>query len=306
MSPLASPPGPGGILRWIAVVAATVALLLHAAARPATGQESPTAAASVEAGVRQAGSRAPHEATSPRAGMVRIPAGAYTPQYATGEGAVSVEGFALDLVPVTVEAFLDFVERSPEWRRDRVARVFADTAYLGSWAGPLDPGLGDDALRRPVTEVSWFAARAYCAWRGARLPTTAEWEYAAAASETEADAFGDPAFDRWLLSLYGSRPGPDELPPVGRTFRNAYGVWDLHGLVWEWTADFNNQMLTGAGRDDRGLDRQLFCAAGSAGATDLKDYAAFLRYSFRSSLEGAYAGRLLGFRCAANPDTAAG
>lgn len=283
MSPLLLRNGSTGPLRR-AAVAGIAALLLHAAAPELEGQ-APAPPASVGG-----------------AEMIEIPPGVFTPQYATGNGAVEVEAFALDRTPVTVAGFLDFLEAHPEWRRSRVKPVFADDAYLASWSGDLDPGLEDDALRRPVTEVSWFAARSYCAWRGARLPTTDEWEYAAAASETEADASGEAAFDRRLLSLYGRRPPADALPPVGRTFRNVHGVWDLHGLVWEWTADFNNQMLTGAGRDDRGLDRQLFCAAGSVGATDLKDYAGFLRYSYRSSLTGAYSGRLLGFRCATGRD----
>ena len=100
------------------------------------------------------------------------------------------------------------------------------------------------------------------------------------------------------LQLHGRRPEPHALPPVGRTFRNDLGVWDLHGLVWEWTDDFNAEMLSGAGRDDRGLDRELFCAAGSAGVSDPSDYAAFLRASFRASLDGTRGGLTLGFRCA--------
>lgn len=239
-----------------------------------------------------------------QSGTVRIPGGEYVPHYALTddpEPRVGIGAFELDAAPVTVGQYLDFVRARPEWRRSRAPLVLAGPDYLGSWTGDLEPDATGAGPRRPVTGVSWFAARAYCSWRDMRLPTTDEWEYAAGAGETTTDGFRDGELNRRLLALHFGRPGPDELPAVGGTFRNAYGAWDLHGLVWEWTSDFNNQMLTGAGRDDQSLDRSLFCAAGSVGATDIENYAAFLRYAFRSSLTGDYNGRLLGFRCAASP-----
>ncbi len=227
---------------------------------------------------------------------VTVPAGSYRPLLVTGDGDQRlVDAFRLDAVAVTVGDFLDFVERHPEWRRSQARALFVGDAYLGSWSDDLDPGAtGRD---RPVTEVSWFAARAYCGARGGRLPTTDEWEYAA--SFPEAGASDAPAaLHARFLSLQSARPGPRELPPVGRTVENRLGIWDLHGVIWEWTADFNNEMLSGAGRDDRGLDRGLFCAAGSVGVPDPSDYAGFLRSAFRTSLDGSRGGLLLGFRCA--------
>jgi formylglycine-generating enzyme required for sulfatase activity len=72
----------------------------------------------------------------------------------------------------------------------------------------------------------------------------------------------------------------------------------LHGLVWEWVADFNTAMVTGDARGDTGLDRQLFCGSGSQGARDVQNYPAFMRYAFRSSLKASYCVHNLGFRCA--------
>src|SRR3546814_17936234 len=95
--------------------------------------------------------------------------------------------------PVTNAEFLSFVKAHPQWRRDRVATVLAETRYLSHWKGPET--LGDDALpEQPVVQVSWFAASAYCEAQGGRLPTWSEWEYVAAADETRHAARKAPAW----------------------------------------------------------------------------------------------------------------
>jgi formylglycine-generating enzyme required for sulfatase activity len=238
--------------------------------------------------------------------MVRIPPGSYRPLYGRpGADSIRVTAFHLDRDPVTRGAFLAFVREHPEWRRDRIAsRVAERGVYLADWAGPLDAG---DAMarRRPVTNVSWFAARAYCEAQGKRLPTTHEWEYAAAASETAADATRDPAFMQRLVTLYASRPHP--LPPVGSGFRTVHGVRDLHGRAWEWVEDFDPRRVAhdhgahdqGAhGRGVQGL-RDPSCAGAALGALDPTNYAAFLRFAFRSGLTERSTLETLGFRCAA-------
>src|SRR3546814_8859512 len=69
-----------------------------------------------------------------------------------------VAPFGLQKRPVTNAEFLAFVKAHPQWRRDRVATVLAETRYLSHWKGPET--LGDDALpQQPVVQVSWFAAR---------------------------------------------------------------------------------------------------------------------------------------------------
>ena len=70
------------------------------------------------------------------------------------------------------------------------------------------------------------------------------------------------------------------------------------GLVWEWVDDFNTAMVTGESRADTGLERDLFCGAGAAGAKDSSDYAAFMRSALRSSLQANNTTTSLGFRCA--------
>ncbi|HKJ02349.1 MAG TPA: formylglycine-generating enzyme family protein [Longimicrobiales bacterium] len=231
--------------------------------------------------------------------VVSLPGGTYHPFYvsASDTAGVTVEAFRLDVRPVTVGEFLVFVVADAAWRRGAAPPALVGSDYLSRWDDVLDPGVG---IRpdQPVTEVSWFAARAYCRWAGGRLPTTAEWEYAAQANDTLRDATGDPGFNHQVLALYTARVPGEGLPPAGTTDRNAFGLRDLHGLVWEWTSDFNNQTLTGGGREDRGLDRQRFCAAGSLGVADLTNYAGFLRWSYRASLVGSTSAQQLGFRCA--------
>lgn len=227
--------------------------------------------------------------------MARIPAGRYVPLFINGRPSVQVDAFALDRHPVTRAEYLAFVRAQPRWQRGRVPRAFAGTGYLASWPAALSVGTEVDA-RRPVTEVSWFAARAFCTWRGARLPTTDEWEYAALASETSRNASRDRAFIARVLQLYRTpRPVP---PVVGSGFRNAYGVSDLHGVVWEWVLDFNSVLISDDSRATSGRDHPLFCAAGVVGATDPNNYPAFLRYGFRAALEGRTTVGSLGFRCA--------
>jgi sulfatase modifying factor 1 len=233
-------------------------------------------------------------ADAPGPEMARIPGGSYVPQFVNGPARVRVAPFAIDRMPVTRADYLAFIRSDPRWRRGQVRGVYAGPAYLGDWAGPLAPGAAAD-LRRPVTQVSWFAARAYCAWRGKRLPMTDEWEYVARASETRRDATADRAFVARLLGMTTRRRTG---AVVGSTFRNAYGVWDLHGLVWEWTADFNSLMVSDDSRATSGRDHPLFCAAGVIGATDPNDYPAYLRYGFRATLEGRTTEAGLGFRCA--------
>ncbi len=230
-------------------------------------------------------------------GMAAIPEATYRPLFRGEKDAkeIPIAAFQLDVRPVTNGEFLAFVRENPKWQRAQVKRLFADERYLAHWADDLD--LGSARAEQPVTNVSWFAAKAFAASRGMRLPTTAEWEVAAAAGFTVRDGAKDAEFQAEVARWYAT-PSPAVLPDAGGGRANVFGVRDLHGLVWEWTSDFNSALVTGDARGDTGLERQLFCGAGSLGAKDTSNYAAFMRFGFRSSLRAGYTVPNLGFRCA--------
>ena len=233
--------------------------------------------------------------------LIPVPAGIYQPLF-RGENdlkEIPVARFLLAAAPVTHGEFLAFVRANPQWQRSRVKRLFADDGYLKHWSNDTEPG-PQCAAAQPVTWVSWFAAKAYCAWIGGRLPTTAEWELAAGIGFAQADGAKEPEFQQAIARWYGA-PSPAALTAAGAGRANLLGLHDLHGLVWEWTSDFNSAIVTGDARGDTGLERQLFCGAGSLGAKDPSDYPAFMRFGFRSSLKAAYTVHNLGFRYAKDP-----
>lgn len=206
---------------------------------------------------------------------------------------VDIAPFALRATPVTVGEFAAFVQQHPEWMRGRAPPVFADGRYLLQWSAPTTPGLPPAT---PVTEVSWFAARAFCESEGARLPTWLEWESAAAADATRADARADPAWRRAILSWY-EKPGGQALAAVGGA-ADVHGVRDLHGLVWEWVDDFNALFIAGDSRTQGDPDKLRFCGAGALNVIDRDSYAVLMRIALLSSLQAADTTATLGFRCA--------
>jgi formylglycine-generating enzyme len=223
--------------------------------------------------------------------MVLVPGGSYTPLYSPDGEAKKVNAFYMDKYPVTNKEYLEFIKANPEWSRSNVKNLFADKSYLRHWES--DNELGQNVNpQSPVTNVSWFAAKAYAKWKGKRLPTVDEWEFAG----TGKDGKNDPAAIKRIVEWY-SKLSSKNIPPVGSTEENYHGIYDMFGLIWEWTYDFSNAMVTGESRGDSNLERNLFCGSGSANAGDVDNYPAFMRYGFRSSLKANYTVANLGFRC---------
>lgn len=227
--------------------------------------------------------------------MAEVGAGSFVPLYGSVEDKeVEVNSFLMDIYPVTNQEYVEFLRKNPEFTHSKIIRLYAAESYLSHWKSDYD--FGDLDPQAPVTNVSWFAAKKYCECQGKRLPTLEEWEYAAMADEKNQDARSKEEFNKYILSWYET--SKTYVNPVGETFENYWGIYDLHGLVWEWTYDFNSVFLSGESRKDKDTDRALFCGDASVNATDLMDYAGFMRYGFRGSLEARYTTKNLGFRCA--------
>lgn len=233
-------------------------------------------------------------------GMEKIPSGTFQSFYEKKESGnqISVTDFYLDKYAVTNLQFLEFVKANPTWSRSKISQLFADTNYLKHWKGNFEIG-NSKILNSPVVNVSWFAANAYASWIGKRLASTSEWEYAASQEIRRADKNDTTKVIDVILTWY-SQPNKKEIPNVGSTFQNVYGMHDMHGLIWEWTSDFNSYVAGGDSRSSDEVERNLFCASGSFGTVNREDYAAYMRFGFRGSLKGNYCIQNLGFRCALN------
>lgn len=239
----------------------------------------------------------------PSSDMSLVPGGIYASPFrdpaddAGGDTArvrVALDPFRLDERAVTTAEYIAFLKENPRYTRARIPRMFADTGYLRAWKDDLRPDLR--SLHSPVTAVSWHAAKAYCAAQGKRLPTTAEWEHAAA---LPAQASDSADYERVILEWY-ARSAAEGLPVSGSGTRHAHGIRDLHGVVWEWTADYNAWNGAGVARRGRSDDSDdgLFCGGAPARMVPNTSYAVYMRWAFRASLEPDYTVGTLGFRCA--------
>lgn len=226
--------------------------------------------------------------------MVFIKGGTYTPLYGRDSMQVTITDFKMDVYPVTNKDYLEFVKKNPKWKRSNVKKIFADGNYLMQWKN--DTILNEkQSLKAAITNISWFTANDYCECQGKRLPTIDEWEYVAMANEKMPDARRLKEYNEYILSWYEKPKTFNN--EIGSTFKNYWNVYDLHGLVWEWTSDFNSVLISGESRKDVDNDSNLFCGSAAIGANDLMNYAAFMRYAIRGSVKAKYTMKNLGFRC---------
>ena len=143
---------------------------------------------------------------------------------------VYVDAFYMDTTEVTNAQFKAFVDANPAWQKDRIEPRFAiREEYLWDWKGNNYPkGRGN----YPVMYVSWYAAMAYAEWVGKRLPTEAEWEYAARGGlVSKKYPNGD------TMTPKDANYSNHDTTPVARYAVNGYGLYDMAGNVWEWCLD---------------------------------------------------------------------
>ncbi|SHK66263.1 formylglycine-generating enzyme family protein [Epilithonimonas mollis] len=228
--------------------------------------------------------------------MVKIAAGTYEAFIGKDSGRiVKVVSFYLDDSPVTNAEYLQFLKINPQWAKSKVKRLYADSTYLQNWKSDFEipENLNPDA---PVTNVSWFAAKEYAKSVGKRLPTIDEWEFVALADQKSKNASQNPEFTDFILKAYQKKNKNKQI--IRQEAPNYYGVYNMYGMVWEWTFDFNSVMMSGESRKDNATNDNLFCAGAAVTSADLRNYAAFVRYALRGSLQANYCLNNLGFRCA--------
>jgi formylglycine-generating enzyme required for sulfatase activity len=200
---------------------------------------------------------------------------------------VVVSDFEIDRTLVTRAAFAAFVERTGYvTTAERLGFGMGASEGMEDWAWERIPGASfrrpfweatadsGDFLREdaPVVMVSWLDATAYCASTGRRLPTEAEWEYAMRAGRFDTrypwgddpDPSGVYRVNFWQGESHRHNDRSDGwvyVSPVTAFPRNAWGVYDPVGNVWQWTADwyssaeYADAAARGVVRDPRGPER---------------------------------------------------
>ncbi len=170
---------------------------------------------------------------------------------------INLEPFYIDKSPVTVAQFRQFIEAT---NHKTEAERFGDSGVFNldqqnwellpgaTWEKPFGPSGPDAEDNHPVTHVSWNDAVAYAEWAGKRLPTEAEWEFAARSGKNGGTRFswgdkvsanGEYFANTWqgTISDYEAADGYLFTSPVGAFGENEAGVTDMGGNVWQWCAD---------------------------------------------------------------------
>lgn len=195
---------------------------------------------------------------------------------------VEVRSFHFGRFPVTNEDYQKFLSAAPNIARE--------------------PDLWNDRdfnqPKQPVVGVSFEDAIRYCKWAGLRLPSEAEWEYACRAGSTARYCNGERKKDLSRVAWY-SRVAKRRLHNVGKKEPNAFGLYDMHGNVWEWCADDWHDSYEGAPSDgipwldrDPGEERVL------RGGSWFGNTADYLRSATRHRGLMTLGDFNIGFRCA--------
>ena len=178
-------------------------------------------------------------------GLVLIPAGSFDMGSTNGENderpihIVYVNSFYMGETEVTIGKYFQCVQaggcRMPFWWNRR----FFDQR--------VDDMTGKQWLSLPVTGVSWDDAQAYCAWKGKgfRLPTEAEWEYAARGKTQTEYFWGNTSDSAASYAAIGKR-----LLPVKSKLPNQFKLFDMVGSVWEWCQDRYDKRYYGESPSD--------------------------------------------------------
>jgi len=213
---------------------------------------------------------------------------------------VSVNDYYMDALDVTNRDFLSFVGAVPEWKKENLPADQQNGRYLEHWSTG-EPVIG--ILDHPVVFITWHTAVAYCDWRDKRLPTEAEFEWAAqsGAAKTEfpwGNEMPDDSRVNWGGNAINTTVRAGSYPP------NLRGLFDMAGNVWHFTASpwlgsyaetLADPVAAVEAANDPDIRRVV--RGGSFGAN-----AANLRIRYRDSHRPYDAREMVGFRCARSAD----
>ena len=218
--------------------------------------------------------------------------------------AVKVDPFYLDKYEVTNSDFKRFLDQHPQWEKSNISQQLHNGKYLEDWDGNKYPKEKGDY---PIVFVSWYAAVAYCQSQGKRLPTEAEWEFAARGGLINRTfPWGDEPAEQSRANYSAS--GFGAATKVGSYKPNGYGLYDMGGNVWEFLADewakypITNETLTNPvaggdlfykGESYMNVKTRRVIRGGSWGGSPIN-----LRVTYRDSHPVDGAGNHVGFRCA--------
>lgn len=221
-------------------------------------------------------------AQKPGIEWVDIPAGTFTmgsPDHEVSRGKdeilhqVKLSAFKMSKTEITVAQFKAFVDAT-----GYLTDADKGTAFVGSfiWSGTkfeLKAGVNwkcdvggnprpDAEYNHPVLHVSWNDAVAFAEWMACRLPTEAEWEYACRAGTNTPFNTGDNLITA-QANYNGNFPYNNQAKgeyraktlPVGSFEPNAFGLYDMHGNVWEWCSDWYGDYSTEDQNDPKGPAR---------------------------------------------------
>lgn len=262
------------------------------------------------------------------ADMVLIPAGSFMMGSDEGEAdekpvhEVYIDAFYLDKYEVTVAQFKKFVEAagyktdaekegwSWKWNGKEWEKV-KGVNWRHDAEGKI---IGSDRMNHPVIHVSWNDAKAFAQWAGKRLPTEAEWEYAARCGSkgykyswgngnpvgkkggNVADESAKRVFKDWVI-WEGYDDGYVFTAPVGSFEPNDFGLYDMTGNVWEWCEDWydENYYKNSPSRNPKGSTSGTYrvLRGGSWGNVPL-----VVRCADRNWVIPTYRDGVVGFRCA--------
>lgn len=224
---------------------------------------------------------------------------------------VSLKAFYMDKYEVSAAQYASFLNRLGTYQNACDGQdCFLPRSRAGNTSYIQEEEMGGEQIQYipltgyanfPINFVNWFGAKAYCEYVGGRLPTEAEWEYAARGSDGRLYPWGnDPPGQG--LALFQSTF--DDLKPVDALEAGAspFGIFGMAGSMWEWTADWYAE-----DQYEIGIQNQLtgpetgFMRVLRGGAWPENNEADRIRTANRHSMEPTFFNGAVGFRCAFDP-----